>query len=140
MKLQLRRPTLETRFHIDWDWFERHGIDPESIIRSQLSDDLRASLANQPVEIVDHVDPESGEVIQIDSLRETIMADCQWRPDYLNTDLPLSQALLRIFLANNNQPLTAVAIAQRLGRHDPEAILRLLTSSGVQSGVVPVRS
>jgi hypothetical protein len=140
MNFKLLRPTTTTPFHIDWSWFERNGLDVQSLIRNQLSEKSAQMLADgEPVEEVDYVDPETGEVFRIDSLRETILAESRWEPDFINDSLPLMQGIFRLFLAENNRPLTATQIAQRLGRHDPNAILRVLTASGVQNGVVPVR-
>jgi hypothetical protein len=49
------------------------------------------------------------------------------------------QGVFRVFLAENNRPLSPVDLAHHLGRRDPETILRVLTASGVQNGVVPLR-
>ncbi|MDQ4079037.1 MAG: hypothetical protein M3220_22690 [Chloroflexota bacterium] len=139
MKFRLLRPTIDTPFHIDWDWFERNNISMESVIRNQLSEEYQRRFEGQEVHEVDYIDPATGEVFRVDNLREAILAEGQWEPDYITRSMPLTQAILRIFLASNNQPLTPVELARRLERHDPEAILRVLTASGVSNGVVPVR-
>ncbi|MBA3530626.1 MAG: hypothetical protein H0T73_01710 [Ardenticatenales bacterium] len=140
MKFKLIRPTLETPFHIDWAWFDRNHLNAESFVRGQLCYSCHQRFEKGlAVEEVDHIDPETGEVIRMDSLRESILAHCQMQPDYLAPDVPVMQAILRVFLANNNQPLTAVGLSQRLRRSDAETLLRLLTASGVQNGVVPVK-
>ena len=139
LKLKVARPTIETPFHLDWAWFERNHINVENVIRNQLTPRVAKRFPEgATVEILDHIDPETGEVSRMDALREAIMSECQWEPDYITGDIPLVQAVLRVFLANNNKQLTAGELAQRLGRNDPETILRVLTSGGVQMGVVPL--
>ncbi len=138
LKLKVARPTIETSFHLDWAWFERNHINVENVIRNQLTPRVaRRFPEEQAVEILDYIDPETGEVFRMDALREAIMSECQWEPDYITGEIPLVQAVLRIFLANNNKSLTTNDLAQRLGRADPETILRVLTSGGVQMGIVP---
>lgn len=139
MKFKLRRPTSDTPFHVDWSWFERNNLDAQSVIRNQLTESCRHRLEGREVTEVDHIDPATGEVFRLDTLREAILAECQWEADYISEDLPLAQAILRLFLATNNQPLTPVELAHRLNRHDPDTILRVLTAKGVDNGIVPVR-
>lgn len=140
MKFKLSRPTSDTPLHVDWSWFERNHLNAESIVRNQLCYTCHQRFGDgQEVEQVDYIDPTSGEVFRMDSLRECILTHCQWERDYINGETPLVQAVLRLFLSTNNQPMTVTEIAQRLGRHDGEAILRVLTASGVQNGIVPVR-
>lgn len=139
MILDLLRPTVETPFAIDWDWFKKHGIDAQLAVRSQLCQQCRREFdQGAPIEEVDWVDPNSGEVFRVDSLREHIMAHCQWKPDYITTATPLATGIFRALLANNNRPLSPVQLAQRLGRSDPETILRVLTRGETKNGVVPV--
>jgi hypothetical protein len=136
---RIARPTPDTRFHVDWSWFERNNLNTEKVIRDQLTHKVAARFPfGEEVPLVDYVNPETGEVVRIDALREAIMSECQFEPHYLTGDIPLIQAVLRVFLANNNQPLTVHEIAQRLERHDPDPILRVLTSGGVQMGIVPI--
>lgn len=136
---RIARPTLETRFHVDWSWFERNNINAEKVIRDQLTPKVAERFPPEAaIETVDYVNPQTGEVTRLDSLREAIMSECQWEPLYLTGDIPLVQAVLRVFLANNNQPLTVIEIAQRLERIDPDPILRVLTTGDVQMGIVPL--
>jgi hypothetical protein len=139
MKFKLRRPTLDTRFHVDWSWFERNNINPESVIRNQLTESYQQRMAGEEIREVDYIAPDTGEVLRMDNLRETILIEAQWEEGYITSDMPLSQAILRIFLATNNRPMTAREMAQRLERNDPETILRVLTATGVTNGIVPLR-
>ncbi|HYN87273.1 MAG TPA: hypothetical protein VER55_02025 [Ardenticatenaceae bacterium] len=140
MVLRLLRPTLNTRFVIDWDWFQRNRMNPQLAVGNQLCYQCRREFEEGlPVEEVDWVDSETAEVSRIDSMREHILVHCQWKPDYINTTTPLSTAIFRALLANNNRPLSVAELTQRLGRTDPETILRLLTHGEVKNGIVPMR-
>ena len=141
MRFKLLRPTVNTTFHVDWSWFERNNLNAQSFIRNQLSNEAQQLFENGlKVREVDYIDPESGEVFRMDNMREMILARCQWEPNYITSDMPLVQSVFRLFLANNNKPMTIIQLAQGLGRHNPQAILRVRTGSGVQNGIVPAHS
>lgn len=140
MVRELLLPTIETPFVIDWDWFPRKGIDPQLMIKGQLCQQCRREFEQgASVEEVDWIDPNTGEVFRVDSLREHILAHCQWKPDYITPTTPLATGVFRALLANNNRPLSSIQLAQRLGRTDPNVILRLLTRGEIKNGIVPAR-
>ena len=60
-KLKLRRPDLETMFHIDFEWWEESNLDLKTYLLSRLDvgDELSLDL---DVDYVDLVDLETGEV------------------------------------------------------------------------------
>lgn len=133
------RPTIETPFHIEWDWFEYTDIDWQAVLREQLTEEARQAFEEgKPVEEVDWIDPDSGEVFRVDSLREAILSDCQWKPGYLTDATPLVTAVFRMLLANNNRPMTPIELAQRLGRSTPEKILTVLVRGDIRYGIRPV--
>ncbi len=55
----------------------------------------------------------------------------------LTTLLTLA-AFTGLFLANGNEPLSALEIWQRLARRDPDTILRLLVRGRTYYGIRPV--
>lgn len=135
----LARPTVDTPFHVDWSWFERNQLDSEQVIRDQLCPACARRLVGEEPQDVDAVDLATGEIRMTDSLREAISAHCQWQPGYLSIEQPLAQVLLRLFLANHNQPQSVTEIARRIGRHDDDQLLRLLVSGTVRNGIVAIR-
>ena len=135
---QLIKPTSETRFHIDYGWWERAGRDLRIYLKSHLCEYHRGVFKDFEAEgKVDWVDAESAEVTQVDGVQHALRAHCSREADYLTDKTSLVDAVFRVLLANGNQPLTALELADELGR--PAAtILRTLSGARVYKGLRPV--
>lgn len=133
------RPTVETKFHIDYDWWEKSGRSFRLYLRDQLCDECRERFTNyMDTEDVDWVDPDSGEVRRTDALRECLRTRCANDPDYINERLPMASACFRVFLANNNTPLSPNELHQLIPWKPAESILRTLAGDQVYLGLRPV--
>jgi hypothetical protein len=138
-KLARFRPTVETKFHIDYDWWEQSGKNFRIYLRDQLCEECRERFANyQNTEDVDWIDPDSGEVRRTDALRECLRTRCANDPNYINERLPLASACFRVFLANNNTPLSPNELNQLLPWRAPESILQTLSGGQVYFGLRPL--
>ena len=119
-KISLRRitrfrPTVDTKFHINYNWWESSGRDFRLYLRDQLCDECRERFSDhQNTENVDWVDPDTGEVHQTDALRECLRTRCANDPEYINERLPLASACFRIFLANNDTSIVTKRVAPTL--------------------------
>jgi len=134
------RPTVDTRFHIDFSWWEKKNRD----IRVHMLDHVCAECQGEvgswsEVKWVDMVDPDTAEVSHVDAIWEAIRACCSLRPAYISTGTPLLDSIFRVFLANGNRPLSVLELYDRLNRRPPETILRVLTRGRVYLGIKPVR-
>ncbi|MCB0076271.1 MAG: hypothetical protein KDD73_02535 [Anaerolineales bacterium] len=138
MKFNIRRPTIDTPFHIDWGWFERNRLSAESAVYNQVCESHRAEVEPAGTDEMDYIDSTTGEVFVTDARREVIMALCQFEDDYISAEMPLHQAVFRLLLASNNRPTSPAEMAAQLNRHDPQTLLRLLTSGSVSYGVIPL--
>ena len=139
MNYKMMQPNLDTPFQIDWDWFKQGHIDAKSVVQNQLSYKWRERFDNGlEIKEVDYINPDTGEVSQTTNMHEVILSECQWEPDYITRDMPLLQSILRLFLANNNQPMTVTEIARRLERHDSQVILQVLTVGPIENGIIPI--
>jgi hypothetical protein len=137
-KITRFRPTLDTKFYINYDWWEQSGRDFRLYLRDQLCDECRERfIDHQNTENVDWVDPDTGEVHQTDALRECLRTRCANDPEYINEHLPLASACFRIFLANNNTPLSPNELHQLLPWLSAELILRTLGGNRVYLGLLP---
>ena len=134
------RPTVETKFQIDFDWWEKSGKNFRLYLRDQLCDECRERFADHSnTENVDWVDPDTGEVHRTDALRECLRTRCANDPDFINERLPIASACFRIFLANNNAPMSPQELSQLILWRSPQEILRTLGGRQVYLGLRPVR-
>ncbi len=131
------RPTLDTKFRIDYEWWERAERDLEIYLHSHLCSEHREAYADvKAVALVDNVDPETAEVNKVPGIQNTLISHCAQQPDYITRQTSLVNAVFRIFLANGNSPLTARELGERLGRQ-PNMVLRTFSSPRVYKGVRP---
>lgn len=132
------RPTIDTPFQINRSWWEQRGRNLRVELWHHLCPEHRAAFANHvDIEAIDWVDPEMAEVTQMDGLEHLIREHCSHQEGYLHPELPLVDAVFRIFLANGNTPLTPRQLSGLVGR-PAETILRTLMGREVYKGLQPV--
>ena len=133
------KPDLETKFHIDSDWWEREGRDLRVYLQSHLCSECKVIYTNHRGSAeVDWIDPDTAEVTRVDALWQSLRTHCSKRPDFITENTPLTDAVFRVFLANGNQPLSATELHEILGRRTPKTILRTLGGRRVYKGIRPV--
>lgn len=132
------KPTLDTKFHIDFDWWEQNSRNLRVDLQAQLCSECRAQYADSPPREIDWVSPDTGEVKRVDILWHVIRTHCSQQPDYITEHTPVTTAVFRIFLANDNVPLTPVGLYQILGRKSPGLILRTIGGHQIYKGIRPV--
>jgi hypothetical protein len=131
------RPNLDTKFHIEYTWWDRADRDLEIYLRSHLCPEHQETFAELDASaLVDNVDPETAEVTRVPGIQNVLITHCAQQPNYITRQTSLVNAVFRIFLANGNTPLTAREIAERLGRQ-PNMVLRTFTSPRVYKGIRP---
>jgi hypothetical protein len=132
------KPTLDSKFHIDFDWWQQQGRNLRVYLHSQLCPECQAKYADSQPEEFDWVSLDTGEIKRIDILWHVIRTHCSQQPDYLTDHMPLTTAVFRVFLANDNTPLTPSGIHQVLKRKSPSLILRTIGGRQVYMGIRPV--
>jgi len=133
------KPDLETKFHIDFDWWEKEGRDLRVYLQSHLCPECKVIYANhRGTAEVDWIDSDTAEVMRVDALWQSLRTHCSQRPDFITENTPLTDAVFRAFLANGNEPLSVVELHEILGRHTVETILRTLGSRKIYKGIRPV--
>ncbi len=136
-RMSLVKPTLQTRFHIDFQWWQQNDRDWRVYLRSNLCPEHQRLFENVLTEEkVDWVDPETAEVQRVDGLQHLLITHCAKQKDFITQQSTLVDAAFRIFLANGNTPLTASELAEKLGK-DPVMILRTLSGTRVYKGIRP---
>jgi hypothetical protein len=134
------KPTLQTKFHIDFDWWDRETQAFRVYLMSHLCPEHQAAFdAAAPVEMLDYVDMETGEVTPIDRLQYVLGTHCAQQTGFLTPHLPLVDAVFRVFVANGNHPLTPEELAEKIERpHHAQTILRTLAGKVVYKGLRPM--
>jgi hypothetical protein len=134
----LVKPTLETPFHIDFDWWRQNDRDWKVYLRTLLGDeqaDKLDSLTGE--ETFDWVDPETAEVQRLGALEYLLMRHFAAHPELFDEGVSMVEAIFRAFLQNGNQPFTAQQLGEKLER-PPYTILRLLSGVRVYRGIRPI--
>ncbi len=129
------RPTLDTQFHVDFSWWQQKGQNLRAFLLGHLCEDFRYAAEEHNGETFDWIDPETGEVFNIDLLWHIIFNNCQTDPDFLDSRIPLTTAIFRAFIAKNNRPMTAVEIYNIIQRKSPDMILRTIGGRQTYKGI-----
>jgi hypothetical protein len=136
-RFSLVKPTLETRFHIDFGWWSQNDRNWRIDLQGFLCPDHQEAFSDSASEeLVDWVDPDTAEVQQVDGLQHVLISHCAREPGFITEQTSLVEGVFRLFLANGNTPLTPVELAEHLSR-PPETILRTLSGMRVYKGLRP---
>lgn len=134
-RLSLVKPTVHSRFFIDFEWWHKHDRDWHVYLRSLLCPEHREALADMPEgETLDWVDPETAEVHPVDGLQHVLMSHCAQQPDFINPHTATVDAVFRLLLANGNVPMPVTEIAERLNK-PVTTLLRTFSSPRLYRGI-----
>lgn len=134
-----KRPTLDTPFHIDWEWWKTRDRNYRVYLYEQLCPECRRRFPSPfNVEEVDWVDPKTAEVTRADALLMCLRTRCANDPDFVNESLPLAAAIFRVFLISGNAPLTPTKLHDHLPWRTPETILQVLGDRQSHFGIRPM--
>lgn len=132
------KPTVDTPFHIDYQWWEKQGLDLNVQLQAHLCAEHREAFQGQRVgDKIDWIDLETCEVKQVDGLQYIISTHCSNVPGYIMQAPTLVEAVFRVFLSNGNRPMTPKALAPLVGQR-PEQILNVLSGHSARRGLRPV--
>jgi hypothetical protein len=133
-----KRPSLDTKYHIDYDWWSATGRDVRVAVRGQLCEECQTRFPDhRNTEAVDWVDPETGEVERADALLQCLRSECARKPVFINRANPLVTNVFRVFLLNSNQPLTPTELHEHMTWLAADTILRTLSGGTVYMGLRP---
>jgi len=140
MSNRLVKPTLQTKFHIDFDWWDRETRDFRVYLMSHLCPEHQTLFTDYTEgELVDVVDIDTAEVRRVDSLESTLRAHCAQEPNFLTEHTSLVDAVFRVFIANGNHPLSPEELAEKIYRPGQAmTILRTLSGGRVYKGLRPI--
>jgi len=141
--LTMLRPTLHTRFHIDFDWWERRGREYRVYLRSHLCEEHQIEFETKEdsdSRLLDWVHPHTAQVSRIDWLQYVLRSHCSSQLEFLTKRTSMVDAVFRVFISNGNQPLTVLELSARIGREGQEdTVLRTLAGQRVYKGLRPLQ-
>jgi hypothetical protein len=136
-RMSLVKPTLQTRYHIDFDWWRKNDRDWRVYLINFLCQEHQRAFSNMDAdEPVDWVDSETAEVQRVDGLQHVLITHCAKQQEFITQQMSLVDSVFRLFLANGNMPLTPLELAEQLGRQ-PVVILKTLSGVRVYKGLRP---
>jgi len=138
-RFSLVKPTLNTPFHIDFDWWKEHDNNWRIFLQGYLCADHQAAFADADSGIwIDWVDPDSAEVRQVDGLQHVLMSHCAKQEDFVTENTTVVDSVFRVLLANGNEPMTPIQLSEVINR-PPETILRTFSGFRVYKGIRPMQ-
>ncbi len=137
MAVRRIKPTLSTKFHIDYDWWERDERDLRVYLISHLSHEQQAIFQEHQAEAeLDWIHPQTAEVKKVDGLHMALQ-EAAHSQQFITDQTSLVDAVFRVFIRNSNTPLTPEELAEATGRQ-ANMILRTLSGARVYKGIRPV--
>jgi hypothetical protein len=136
-RFSLVKPTLDTPFSIDFDWWKQHDNNWRVFLFGFLCPEHQASFSEAREDTqIDWVDPETAEVRSVDGLQHVLISHCARQPDFLSNTTALVDSVFRTLLAHGNQPMTATQLGSAINR-PADTILRTLSGMQVYKGIRP---
>ncbi len=137
-RLSLVKPTPQTRYHIDFNWWRSSDRDWHVYLQGFLCHIHQPLFSDyENAGMVDWIDPETAEVSQVDGLQHVLVSHCARQPEFIAQQMTLVDSIFRLLLANGNAPLTSEELGERL-RKDPNLILRTISGLRVYKGIRPI--
>ncbi len=139
-RFSLVKPTTNTPFHIDFDWWKKQENNWRVFLYSYLCPEHHEAFANAPQSVmIDYIDPATAEIFAVDGLQHVLITHCARQPGFVTQNTSLVDSVFRIFLANGNSPLTPFQLGEATGK-SPDTILRTLGGAVVYKGIRPFQS
>ncbi len=132
--------TINTKFHIDFDWWKQREENFRVYLWSHLCADCQAVYESyRGTEEIDWIDPDTAEVTRVDALWHSLQTCCSRKSDFITDQTPVIDAIFRAFLANGNTPLSPLEIYDIIGKRSPSTILRMLARGDIHRGIKPIK-
>jgi hypothetical protein len=135
---QYARPTLDTKFHINFDWWQDQGKSLRVELASHLCASCRKDHPEDEARTMDWVDPQTGEVKQVNLLWHTLRSCCSQQQDFITRQTPLTTAVFLTLIANDNAPMSPIELQQMLAPRSADLILRTIGRRRIYYGIKPV--
>jgi hypothetical protein len=133
----LVKPTVETPFYIDFEWWKQHDNNWRVYIFSCLCAEHQAVFTdNQAETSIDWIDPETAEVQTVDGLQHVLITHCAKQEGFVTEHTTLVDGVFRTLMANGNAPMTPTELSKPLCK-TADVILKTLAGPQVYKGIRP---
>ena len=96
----LVKPTLNTPFHIDFDWWKKNDREWRVHLRGCLCPEHQQAFSElDSDEKVDWIDPETAEVQRVDGLQHVLISHCAKQEGFITNQTTMVESIFRLFLA-----------------------------------------
>lgn len=121
--------TVDTPLFIDFDYWKSKEQNWRGLLSGYLCEEHLEMFkqAADGTDLIDFVDPETGEVTRKDVLLDFLFTHCAQQPDFIPENSPLTDAIFRVLLSRNNEPVSSTELAEILNKN-ANTILKTLTS------------
>lgn len=134
----LVKPTLNTPYHIDFEWWKKSELNWRVLLMGYLSSEdqqVFEKMEDQNRQY-DIIDANTGEVKRVDALQHLLISKYAQREGFISETTSLVEAVFRLFLASGNRPMTPEDIGERLNR-PPGLVLQMLSGRRIYQGIKP---
>ena len=137
-KYSLVKPTVDTPFHIDFEWWKEHDSNWRIYLHNCLCLEHQSIFENiEEGTFIDWVDPVTAEIKIVDGLQDTLMSHCAKQENFLTTHTTLVDAVFRTFVSRGNSHMSPADLCELIGK-PAETILKTIGSMQVYKGLRPV--
>ena len=135
-KLSFNKPTPETKFYVDYDWWQESNLDLNAYLFRHLSLDKYINL-DPELEEVDLIDAQTGEVRRVQGFEYMVQTHFSQLSEEYIASASFVDAVFCVLLANGNEPMTAREIAERVQRAT-DVVLKTLAGPTIYKGIRPI--
>lgn len=129
------RPTVDTPFHIDFQWWQENDSNWRIFLQSYLCEKHQELFKDQDdTVVIDAIDQETAEVTQVDGLLYELMHHCAAQKDFIQYNMPLIAKVFRVFLAYDNKPMSPNQLAELVNK-PARTVLVTLTGPQTYKGI-----
>lgn len=129
--------TVDTPLAIDFEYWSSKEPNWRTLLSSYLCEEHQSEFsdAGNPEDLIDIVDPVTGEVEQKDVLIDRLYSHCAQMEGFVPENGPLTECVFREFLARKNEPASSAELAEIMNKN-ANTILKTLTSR-IYRGIRP---
>ena len=136
-RFSMVKPSTTTPFHVDFEWWKQHDNNWKVYLHGCLCKDHQEIFNNlDSIVLIDTIDPVTAEIHQVDAIQQVLINHCARQPDFITDYTTLVDTVFRLFLANENAPMSPTELGLQIHR-TPETILKTLAGPVVYKGIRP---